>query len=385
MERDLIKTQVPSTRSIVAAHPIVTMKRFASLFALLALLPPAMAQEVHADRTVTFKYKAPKAKAVTVSGDFGKGGPMTKDKAGEWSLSTEPLEPNIYSYKIIVDGNAMLDPQSHSFKPERASVSNAFNVPGDTPAIWDARKGIPRGTLRLTEYKSTSLETTRRLRVYTPPGYKDDKEKKFPVLYLFHGSGDNEATWSEFGKADVILDNLIADGKAKPMIVVMPEGHTAPPVPRDAPGAAEARNKNLGNFERDLLEDVVPFVEKNYRAAKDCESRAIIGLSMGGNQSLIIGLNHLDLFAWVGGMSSAVREPATQLAPFFASASTANEKLKLLWIGVGKDDFLLKDNQTLDAMLTEKQVKHTYVETAGAHAWPVWRRYLADFAPQVFQ
>ncbi|MDB6075432.1 MAG: putative esterase, partial [Verrucomicrobiaceae bacterium] len=278
------------------------MKRLASLFALLAFLSPAMAQEVHADRTVTFRYKAPEAKAVTVSGDFGKGGAMTKNEAGEWSLSVCPLEPNIYSYKIMVYGNEVLDPQSQSFKPERSCVSNAFNVPGDTPAIWDARKGAPRGTLHIIEYKSKSLDIKRRLRVYTPPGYKDDKEKKFPVLYLFHGSGDSEATWTEFGRADVILDNLIADGKAKPMIVVMPEGHTAPPVPRDAPGAAEARNKNLGNFERDLLEDVMPFVEKTYRAAKDRESRAIIGLSMGGNQSLIIGLNHLDLFAWVGGM-----------------------------------------------------------------------------------
>ncbi len=362
------------------------MKRFASLLILLAGLSSSMAQEVHADRTVTFKLKAPEAKAVTVSGDFGQGGPMTKDKAGEWSLSTGPLEPNIYSYKIVVDGKPVLDPQGQGgFKPERAGVSNAFKIPGDTPALWDVRKTIKHGVVHVETYDSKSLETKRPLRVYTPPEYKADKEKRFPVLYLFHGSGDNEATWSEFGRADMILDNLIADGKVKPMIVVMPDGHTAPPVPRDAPGAAEARAKNAANFERDLLEDVIPYVEGKYRTEKGRENRAIIGLSMGGNQSLIIGLNHLDQFAWVGGMSSAVREPATQLAPFFASAGTANEKLKLLWIAVGKDDFLLKDNQTLDAMLTEKQVKHTYIETPGAHAWPVWRRYLAEFAPLIFR
>lgn len=353
--------------------------------AVLLAVMPARALEVHADRTVTFTFKAPKAQAVAVSGDFGKGGAMIKDEAGTWSLTVGPLDPNIYSYKILVDVTPTLDPQSQGVKPERTGISNAFNVHGDTPALWDARTKIEHGQVHVDTYQSKSLDTSRPLRVYTPPGYRAAKDKHFPVLYLFHGSGDNEATWSDFGKADVILDNLIADGKAKPMIVVMPDGHTSPPVARDAPGAAEARAKNLGNFERDLLEDVMPFVEGKYRIEKGRKNRAIIGLSMGGNQSLIIGLNHLDLFAWVGGMSSAVREPDTQLAPFFASAATANDKLKLLWFAVGKEDFLLKDNQTLDAKLTEKQVTHTYIETPGAHAWPVWRRYLAEFAPLVFR
>ncbi|MDB6138339.1 MAG: putative esterase [Verrucomicrobiaceae bacterium] len=362
------------------------MKFFACLPVFLALgLHIIKAQEVHQDRTVTFTFKTIDAKAVAVTGDFGKTGPMTRNDAGEWSVTTAPLEPNIYSYKLSVDGQIVPDPQCHSFKPERVGVSNAFEVPGDTPAVWDSRPGIAHGAVQALEYPSSSLGITRHLRVYTPPGYDAAKEKKFPVLYLFHGSGDNEATWTDFGKAHLILDNLIAEGKARPMIAVMPDGHTAPPMPRDAPGAAEARAKNQGNFERDLLEDVIPYVEGHFRIQADRGSRAIIGLSMGGNQSLLIGLNRLDLFAWVGGMSSAVREPDTQLAPFFANAGTANEKLKLLWFGVGKDDFLLKDNQTLDAKLTEKQVKHTFVESAGAHAWPVWRRYLAEFAPLVFR
>ena len=361
------------------------MKHFVPLFALLASLSPMLAQEVHPDRTVTFKYKAPEAKTVTISGDFGKGGPMTKDDAGVWSLTVGPVDPNIYSYKLMVDGKAELDPQSHAFKPERAGMSNAFEVPDTVPAIWDRQQNAQRGTVHVLKYQSKSLGIERHLRVYTPPGYGENKDKRFPVLYLFHGSGDNEATWTEFGKADVILDNLIAAGKAKPMIVVMPDGHTSPPMPRDAPGAAEARTKNLGNFEHDLLEDVIPYVAAHYRTENGRENQAIIGLSMGGNQSLIVGLNHLDLFAWVGGMSSAVREPDTQLAPFFASASTANEKLKLLWFGVGKDDFLFKDNEILDAKLTGMQVKHTFVVSAGAHAWPVWRRYLAEFAPLIFK
>ena len=344
-----------------------------------------MAQEIHGDRTVTFKLKAPEAKTVTVSGDFPKGGAMTKNGDGEWSLTVGPLEPDIYSYKIMVDGQPALDPQNHAFKPEREGVSNAFEVLGDTRAIWDARPGKPEGPIHADIYKSKALETERRVSIYTPPGYREDKEKRYPVLYLFHGSGDNEATWSQFGRAGVILDNLIADGKAVPMIVVMPNGHTSPPMPRDAPGAAEARAKNLGNFERDLLEDLMPYVDKRYRTKTGREDHAIAGLSMGGNQSLIIGLNHPDLFAWVGGMSSAVREPETQLAAFFSTAATANDKLKLLWLGVGKEDRLLADNQKLDALLKDKGVKHTYVESGGAHSWHVWRRYLAEFAPLIFK
>ena len=310
---------------------------------------------------------------------------MTKDEAGAWSITLGPLDPNLYSYKLSVDGKTVLDPFNNRFKPERSGASNVIDVPDQAPSVWDRQPGVAHGTVHLHDYDSKALGIVRRMRVYTPPGYETDLARKFPVLYLLHGSGDNEATWTEFGKANLILDNLIAAGKAKPMIVVMLDGHTMAPVPRDAPGAAEARNKNLGNFETDLLGDAMPFAESRYRVDAGRESRAIIGLSMGGNQSLIVGLNHLDLFAWVGGMSSAVREPESQLAPFLKEASTANSKLHLLWFGVGRDDFLLKDNQTLHALLTDKGVKHTYVETAGNHSWPVWRRYLAEFAPLVFQ
>lgn len=344
---------------------------------------PIVAQEVHPDRTVTFTYTAPNAREVSVSGDFGKRGEMTKGEGGVWSVTLGPFEPNIHSYNFSVDGKQVADPLNNRSKPQRSGISNVFEVPGDKPSIWD-RQPVPHGVVHLHEYDSKSVGTTRRLRVYTPPGY-EASDQRFPVLYLFHGSGDNEATWTDFGRAHVILDNLIASGKAKPMLVVMPDGHTMPPVPRDSPKAAEVRNKNLGSFEADLLSDVMPMIDKLYRTRADRESRAIIGLSMGGNQSLIIGLNHPELFAWVGGMSSAVREPDTQLAPFFKDIATANERLKLLWIACGKDDFLIKENQKLDAMLMEKQVKHTYVESAGGHSWPVWRRYLAEFAPLVFQ
>lgn len=344
---------------------------------------PIVAQEVHPDRTVTFTYTAPNAREVSVSGDFGKRGEMTKGEGGLWSVTLRPFEPNIHSYNFSVDGKQVADPLNNRSKPQRSGISNVFEVPGDKPSIWD-RQPVPHGVVHLHEYDSKSVGTTRRLRVYTPPGYEAG-DQRFPVLYLFHGSGDNEATWTDFGRAHVILDNLIASGKAKPMLVVMPDGHTMPPVPRDSPKAAEVRNKNLGSFEADLLSDVMPMIDKLYRTRADRESRAIIGLSMGGNQSLIVGLNHLDLFAWVGGMSSALHEPETRVAPFFNDVDTLNDKLRLLWFACGKDDFLIENNRTYHSLLNKKEVKHTFIESAGGHSWPVWRRYLAEFAPLVFQ
>ncbi len=354
------------------------------ILALASLALPLTALEVQPDRTVTFTYSAPSAREVSVSGDFGKAAAMTKGEGGKWSVTVGPLEPNIHSYNFNVDGRQIADPLNNRSKPQRSGISNVFEIRGETPSAWD-RQAVPHGVVHLHEYDSKSVGTMRRLRVYTPPGYDSGKEQRYPVLYLFHGSGDNEATWTDFGRAHVILDNLIAAGKAKPMLIVMPDGHTLPPVPRDSPKAGEARNKNASHFEGDLLSEVIPMIDQQYRTRADRDARAIIGLSMGGNQSLIVGLNHLDLFAWVGGMSSAVREPDTQLAPFFKDVSTANDKLRLLWIACGKDDFLINDNKTLDAMLTAKKVRHTFIESAGSHAWPVWRRYLAEFAPLVFQ
>lgn len=355
------------------------------LAALLSVCTSIVAQEVHPDRTVTFHYSAPNAHEVSVSGDWGKGGPLTKDEAGQWSLTVGPLEPNVYSYVLTVDGKQVLDPMNNRFKPERVGAANVIDVPGDKPAVWDRQPNSPHGVVHLHDYDAKALGTIRHLRVYTPPGYDSAGDTRYPVLYLFHGSGDNEATWTEFGRAQVILDNLIAAGSAKPMLIVMPDGHTGPPVPRDSPKAAEARVKYLTNFETDLLAEVIPLTDSLYRTRAHRDSRAIIGLSMGGNQSFIVGLNHLEVFAWVGAMSSAVRDPDTQLAPFLKEAASANDKLRLMWFACGKDDRLLADNQHLDTLLTEKQVKHVFVQTAGAHAWPVWRRNLAEFAPLLFR
>ncbi len=329
--------------------------------------------EVHADRRVTFRLRAPQAKEVRVWGDRPIATqPLTRDKEGLWTVTVGPLPPELYSYGFIVDGVNMLDPANGQAKPMRSWTTSVFDIPGDPPLIHDFQD-VPRGAVHLHDYRSKSLQRLRRLRVYTPPGYDRDLAARYPVLYLFHGSGDNEATWSETGRANVILDNLLAQGKAKPMLIVMPDGHAASPT---------AENR-MEAFQRDLLEDVVPFVEANYRVKADRLNRAIIGLSMGGGQSLTIGLGHLDQFAWIGGMSAGLRNAE-------ASVSTAlkdpqiNEKLKLLWIAIGKDDQLLKQNEQMEKVLQAHQVRHIYKVTEGNHSWPVWRKYLAEFAPLVF-
>ncbi len=260
----------------------------------------------------------------------------------------------------------------------RPSNKAPLEIPDTKPSPDDPLPGTARGAVHLHDYKSHALGTGRRMRVYTPAAYESQPDRAFPVLYLFHGSGDNEATWTELGRAHVILDNLIAAGRVKPMVVVMPDGHAAPP---DSP---DARTANLPAFAQDLIETVMPLIESRYRTITDQAHRAIIGLSMGGCQSLYIGLNHLERFAWVGGMSSAVREPERHLAKILATAEAANHQLRLLWVACGKDDFLLPENQHLDALFNEHQLKHEYIETVGNHTWPVWRRYLAEFLPRLF-
>jgi enterochelin esterase family protein len=253
-------------------------------------------------------------------------------------------------------------------------------VPGDQPALHDFQM-VPHGVVRMHEYQSRSLGKLRRLQIYTPSGY-DKSRAKFPVLYLFHGSGDNEATWAELGRAHLIADNLFAWGKAMPAIIVMTDGHALPPGPRTTNAAERARA--IAAFEGDLLQDVIPMVEANYRVKDGAVNRAIIGLSMGGGQSLVIGLNHPELFAWVGGMSASIFNPETSIAHALSDAATTNRRLKLLWFACGKDDFLLKQNQQFDELLTVRGIRHTFKVTEGNHSWPVWRRYLAEFLPLLF-
>lgn len=340
--------------------------------------PPLKSPELQPDSKVTFRLRAPQASEVSISGDWGPGAPLTHDETGVWSVTLGPLTPDIYGYSFHVDGLRILDPSNPQTKPMRTSNTSLLEIPGAKPSPCDPLPGSARGTVHLHNYESHALGTQRRMRVYTPANYESQPDRTFPVLYLFHGSGDNEATWTELGRAHVILDNLIAAGRVKPMVVVMTDGHAT------TPESPDSRNANLPAFAHDLIETVMPLIESRYRTVNDRDNRAIIGLSMGGCQSLYIGLNHLERFAWVGGMSSAVREPERHLAKILPTAEAANTQLRLLWFACGKDDFLLPENQHLDALFTEHQLKHEYIETVGTHTWPVWRRYLAEFLPKLF-
>ena len=341
---------------------------------------PIVSPEVQADGRVTFRFKAPDADGVKVSGEWdSQEHAMAKDEAGVWSVTLGPLAPGIYGYSFNVDGVALLDPSNTWVKPSRSSTTSSLEVlgaPGAPRALTERQPGVARGTVHLIEYNSRALGRERRLRVYTPAEYEARPRARFPVLYLLHGSGDNEAVWTEFGRAHVILDNLIAAKRAVPMIVVMPDGHAA---------VGAARAQNAADFSRDLLQDVMPLAESRFRIRADRQHRAIAGLSMGGNQALLAGLNHRDRFAWVGGMSSSIREPQAPLAAFWADPVSTRTPLRLLWLAIGRDDFLLKENRAFDALLREKKVPHEYAETEGSHQWPVWRRYLAALAPRLFQ
>lgn len=339
--------------------------------------PPVISPEVHADGRVTFRLRAPKAASVTVTGQFNQGpAAMTKDASGLWSVTIGPVAPDVYEYSFNVDGLAMIDPGNRAIKPMRAPRTSILHLPAQPAGVHDFQD-VPHGKVSLHTYRSKSLGRLRPMQVYTPPGYDAAPGRRYPTLYLQHGSGDNEATWVAHGNAHWILDNLIAAGRAQPMIVVMLDGHAMAPGTTNTP---EARLGNTVAFERDLLEDAMPYVAANYRTKETPADRAIIGLSMGGGQSLNIGFKHADRFAWVGGMSASVRE----LPEAVNQGAALNSKLRLLWFACGKDDFLLKPNQDLTAALTAKGVKHTYAETAGAHTWPVWRKYLADFVPLIF-
>jgi enterochelin esterase-like enzyme len=340
---------------------------------------PVLSPEVRPDRQVTFRLRAPKAIEVVLAGQWANGrSAMAKDSNGVWSVTAGPIDPGVYEYSFQVDGLSMIDPGNPAIKPMRQPSTSILHLPGQPPLLHDYQD-VAHGVIHEHTYQSKSLGLRRELAVYTPPGYHQSSAR-FPTLYLQHGSGDNQATWTVHGKAHWILDNLIAQKRAQPMVVVMMDGHTTA---ANASAGAGGLQNNTGLFQRDLLEDVMPFVEANYRVKTEPIGRAIAGLSMGGGQSLTIGLNHLERFAWVAGFSSAV--PSREAIESVLKDETANEKLKLLWIGCGKSDFLLKRNEDFIALLKEKHLRHEWHLTEGGHTWPVWRIYLAEFAPKLFQ
>jgi len=352
---------------------------------------PLVSPEVHADGRVTFRLQAPKAESVKLeSGEMEatigrqpKG--MEKGADGLWTLTVGPLQPGIYDYSFNVDGLRITDPASpHVFENRRGS-RGYVEIPGppDNPR-QDQWRDVPHGTVSIHWYLSKATAERRRVHVYTPPGYEQQSGKKYPVMYLLHGRGDNDSHWMWMGRANVIADNLIADGKSVPMLIVMPDGHAI-----ERPFTLEMderqRAEVLTAFQRDLLESVLPLVESNYRVRTDREHRAIAGLSMGGFQSLSVGLKHLDQFAWIGAFSSALITTSPVMSALRDDPEGVNRQLKLLWITIGKDDSLLQRNRQFIQALNELHIRHEYQETPGAHRWSVWRRYLAELMPRLFR
>jgi enterochelin esterase-like enzyme len=349
--------------------------------------PPVVSPEVHADRSVTFRLRAPNVKEVLLAREGAARVPMQRGEDGVWAITTPPLDPDIYGYSFIVDGVSMVDPMNASLKPNLLNLSNMVHVPGQG-LPWEVAN-VPRGALHHHFYRSGIIGDDRDFYVYTPPGYDPVAKLRYPVLYLLHGFSDDASGWTAVGRAHVIFDNLIGQRKMQPMLVVMTLGYGAPEIVTRR-GTAAFRDpaltqRNFDRYRDALFAEVIPAVEKAYRARSDRESRAIAGLSMGGATSLYVGLNALDRFAWIGAFSSGGLNGEKLPETFPALDAKANARLKLLWIGCGKEDFLWNFHGQLKAFLEGKGVKATIVETPGAHTWMVWRRYLSEFAPRLFQ
>ena len=343
--------------------------------------------EVRADRTVVFRLRAADATAVAVTGDFADGAtPMVKGADGMWTVTVGPLRPALYNYAFTVNGARVLDPASPMVGTAyRTPGASLFEVKGDALAAWDPQD-VPHGTVHVNYYNSKKFGgALRMVYVYTPPRY-ESSNGRYPAMYLMHGAGGNESSWFTAGRANIILDNLIAQGKAKPMIVVMPYGRPGTSTTIDASPAAPAV-AGAPTFPQDVVEDVIPFVEKLYRITANADNRAIAGLSMGGEQTLEIGLTHLDTFHYIGAFSPVIFNATVDKdhAPAFADVAATNKKLKLFRIYIGDADTLLESNKSYHALLDQRGVKHTFTLTKEGHVWRNWRDYLVDFTPQLFR
>jgi enterochelin esterase family protein len=349
--------------------------------------------QVNPDKTITLRFRAPNAKQVTVIGELdGKTYPMTKGEDGVWTATLGPWPHDVYNYQFNVDGIIAMDPANPYVKLGFGAFppANLVEVPGNGLEFDDA-KPVPHGTIRVETYNSKTIGAPRTLWIYTPPGY-DRGNTRYPVFYLLHGSGNIDSSWMLTGRANYIMDNLIAEGKAKPMIIVNPLGYArqgvglgpeqpAPP-PQPGPGGAVGG----GLIGRDLIEDVIPFVEKTFRVLPGADNRALGGLSMGGGQTAAIGFAHPDLFHSLVIMSAGSNNADTNYPEFFKDPAAINKQLKLLWMGVGKDDTLVGPSaKALDALLTAKGIKHTFVVGEGRHEWVVWRHHLNEVAPLLFR
>jgi enterochelin esterase-like enzyme len=350
------------------------------------------------DNRVIFRLFAPKATAVTLNGDWmatGVNEPLIKNDTGLWTITTVPLKPEFYGYSFTVDGVRALDPSNAQVKRDVVTNSSVLLLPGKESDLY-AVNDVPHGTLSKVWYYSATLKLNRQMYVYTPPGYEKSTEK-YPVLYLLHGGGGDESQWIILGRSCQIIDNLIAQGKIKPMIVVTPNGNAnQAAAPGEAPAAKQQVTNQAPNpntvtnlYEKSVVEDIIPYIESNYRALSNKENRAIAGLSMGGNATLRITMSYPDKFYYVGVFSSGFFDGSmSDVEKRYLSVLSDpdfNKGKKLFWIGIGVDDFLYQICKSSRELLDKYKITYQYVETDGAHTWFNWRKYLAIYTPLLFK
>lgn len=364
---------------------------------------PVVSPEVGADGRVTFRLRAPNAREVAVALPGGLRLPMQKDEQGLWTATSDTLPPDVYAYSLVVDGANINDPSNRQAQTSFSNFQSMFMVPGPTP--WLPAPGVPRGAITRHAFHSAVANDDRDFFVYTPPGYDPRRARPYPVLYLLHGLGDDAERWlSGGGGAHNILDNLIAKGDAVPMVVVSPLGYGT------SRGPAGGRTpENITGYEAILLNEVMPVVEKSYHVSRNRDERAIAGLSMGGAESLYVGLNHLDRFAWIGAFSTAAMlwPPAAAVAPapggrgaggaspltaeifaktFPSLSAKDNSRIRMLWIVCGTADGLIGVNRQFKDWLRSQNVRFTEQEVPDmAHVWPLWRQNVADMVPKLFR
>jgi enterochelin esterase-like enzyme len=348
---------------------------FITITGLAQRAPSISSPEVHSDNTVTFKYYSRAAQKVTLSGEFlATPVAMTKDTSGVWSITVGPVKPDIYPYFFSVDSTQVADPNnSYIFANERFKRS-IVDIPGSTPLVH-SMQNVPHGKISYRYYKSKTLGTTRQMLVYTPPGFNPNGTKKYPVLYLIHGGSDTEETWTKVGRANLIADNLIAQGKAVPMIIVMPYGNVRPSTVPDG-------------FTKDVMNDVIPFIEANYPVLTDSKNRAVAGFSVGGGQTLNIGLTNTNKFAYVCSYAPFTQTPEWQKnfgASYAPNAAQVNNQLKLFTLSVGTEDFLYESVKQNIAMYEKKGLKVKSYIVPGGHTWMNCKQYLATTLQEIFR
>jgi enterochelin esterase-like enzyme len=347
---------------------------------------------VHADGRVSFRLVAPNAQKVQLQpggADNGLGKApidMTRDEKGVWTITTAPAVPGFHYYWFLVDGLAVNDPGSETYFGW-ARQTSGVEVPDKDGAFYEPRD-VPHGDVRVRWYQSKTTGAWRRAYIYTPPDYDKNVKMRYPVLYLQHGAGENETGWTKQGRANLILDNVIAAGRAKPMLVVMETGYATKP--GATPVQGPTGNPTMPNaFEEVVVNDLIPTIDASYRTLADRENRAMAGLSMGGGQTLQITSAHLDTFAWIGSFSAPMRnfDLKTSMNGVLADPASFNKRVKLFWIGAGTGEVALHEAASqLHKSLDAAGIKHVFYESAGtSHEWQTWRRSLHDFVPRLFK